>query len=177
MQFCVRMRKIMMLLIGVSLFAVTGCDFFRQLAGRPTSEEIEIKRLEIIRAEQAAEQARLDSIRMEQKIAADSLAALDSIAQYGGTILNPAKLGGLFATRLEARYYVIIGAFRMRANAEQLLLKAKNAGYEPALISFNTGLIAVGLCPCNNVVDAKDALKKVKVEKFCPKDVWILLNE
>ena len=65
----------------------------------------------------------------------------------------------------------------MRANAEQLLLKAMNAGYEPALISFNTGLIAVGLCPCNNVVDAKDALKKVKVEKFCPKDVWILLNE
>lgn len=159
--------------MGVSLFAVTGCDFFRQLAGRPTSEEIEMKRLEIIRAEQA----RLDSIRREQKIAADSLAALDSIAQYGGTILNPAKLGGLFATRLEARYYVIIGAFRMRSNAEQLLLKAKNAGYEPALISFNTGLIAVGLCPCSNVVEAKDALKRVKVEKFCPKDVWILLNE
>lgn len=173
MQFCVHMRKIMILLMGVSLFAVTGCDFFRQLAGRPTSEEIEMKRLEIIRAEQA----RLDSIRREQKIAADSLAALDSIAQYGGTILNPAKLGGLFATRLEARYYVIIGAFRMRSNAEQLLLKAKNAGYEPALISFNTGLIAVGLCPCSNVVEAKDALKRVKVEKFCPKDVWILLNE
>lgn len=159
--------------MGVSLFAVTGCDFFRQLAGRPTSEEIEMKRLEIIRAEQA----RLDSIRREQKIAADSLAALDSIAQYGGTILNPAKLGGLFATRLEARYYVIIGAFRMRSNAEQLLLKARNAGYEPALISFNTGLIAVGLCPCSNIVEAKDALKRVKVEKFCPKDVWILLNE
>ena len=107
----------------------------------------------------------------------DSLAALDSIAQYGGTILNPAKLGGLFATRLEARYYVIIGAFRVRANAENLLRKAKDAGYEPALISFNTGLIAVGLCPCNNIVEAKDALKAVRTEKFCPKDVWVLLNE
>ena len=177
MQFCVRMRKIMIVLMGVSLFAVTGCDFFRHLAGRPTSEEIEIRRLEIIRAEQAEAQARLDSILMEQKIVQDSLAALDSIVQYGGTILNPAKLGGLFATRLEARYYVIVGAFRVRANAEKLLLKAKDAGYEPALISFNTGLIAVGLCPCNNIVEAKDALKKVKAEKFCPKDVWILLNE
>ena len=177
MQFCVHMRKIMILLMGVSLFAVSGCDFFRQLAGRPTSEEIEVKRLEIIRAQQVAEQARLDSIRREQKIVADSLAALDSIAQYGGTILNPARLGGLFATKLEARYYVIVGAFRVRSNAEQLLVKAKNAGYEPALISFNTGLIAVGLCPCNNVVEAKDVLKKVKAEKFCPKDVWVLLNE
>lgn len=171
------MKKIMIVLMGLSLFAVTGCDFFRQLAGRPTSADIEAKRLEILIAEQQAAQARLDSLMKQQQIAKDSLAALDSIAQYGGTILNPAKLGGLFATRLEARYYVIVGAFRVRANAENLLLKAKNAGYEPALISFNTGLIAVGLCPCSNVVDAKDALKKVKTEKFCPKDVWVLLNE
>ena len=171
------MKKIMIVLMGLSLFAVTGCDFFRQLAGRPTSADIEAKRLEILIAEQQAAQARLDSLMKQQQIAQDSLAALDSIAQYGGTILNPAKLGGLFATRLEARYYVIVGAFRVRANAENLLLKAKNAGYEPALISFNTGLIAVGLCPCSNIVDAKDALKKVKTEKFCPKDVWVLLNE
>ena len=177
MQFCVRMKKIMIVLMGLSLFAVTGCDFFRQLAGRPTSADIEAKRLEILIAEQQAAQARLDSLMKQQQIAKDSLAALDSIAQYGGTILNPAKLGGLFATRLEARYYVIVGAFRVRANAENLLQKAKTAGYEPALISFNTGLIAVGLCPCSNVVDAKDALKKVKTEKFCPKDVWVLLNE
>ena len=177
MQFCVCMKKIMIVLMGLSLFAVTGCDFFRQLAGRPTSADIEAKRLEILIAEQQAAQARLDSLMKQQQIAKDSLAALDSIAQYGGTILNPAKLGGLFATRLEARYYVIVGAFRVRANAENLLLKAKNAGYEPALISFNTGLIAVGLCPCCNIVDAKDALKKVKTEKFCPKDVWVLLNE
>ena len=177
MQFCVRMKKIMIVLMGLSLFAVTGCDFFRQLAGRPTSADIEAKRLEILIAEQQAAQARLDSLMKQQQIAKDSLAALDSIAQYGGTILNPAKLGGLFATRLEARYYVIVGAFRVRANVENLLLKAKNAGYEPALISFNTGLIAVGLCPCSNIVDAKDALKKVKTEKFCPKDVWVLLNE
>ena len=142
---------------------VTGCDFMRKLAGRPTSEEVENMRLEILRAEEAALEARLDSLRnVEQRMMQDSLNALDSIRQLGGSILNPASLGGLFATRLEARYYVIIGAFRMRANAEQLLLKAMNAGYEPALISFNTGLIAVGLCPCNNVVDAKDALKKVK---------------
>ena len=177
MQFCVRMKKIMIVLMGLSLFAVTGCDFFRQLAGRPTSADIEAKRLEILIAEQQAAQARLDSLMKQQQIAQDSLAALDSIAQYGGTILNPAKLGGLFATRLEARYYVIVGAFRVRSNAEKLLMKAKEAGYEPALISFNTGLIAVGLCPCSNVVDAKDALKKVKTEKFCPKDVWVLLNE
>ena len=62
-------------------------------------------------------------------------------------------------------------------NAEALLLKAKNDGYTPALISFNNGMVAVGLCPCSNIVQAKEALKFVKNESFCPKDVWILVNE
>ena len=177
MQFCIRMRKIMVLLMGVSLFAVTGCDFFRTIAGRPTSEEIETKKLEILKAEQAAAQARLDSIKREQQMMLDSLAAMDSIRQYGGTVLNPAKLGGLFTTRLEARYYVIVGAFMFRSNAEALLNKAKAAGYQPAIISFNNGMNAVGLSPCNNIVDAKEALKAIRNEAFCTKDVWILLNE
>ena len=160
-----------------SLFAVTGCDFFRTLAGRPTSADIHEKKIQMQIAQQAIEQARLDSIRREQKIALDSLNALDSIKQYGGTILNPSKLGGLFATKLEARYHVIIGAFSLRSNAEALLVKTSKLGYQPLLISFNNGLIAVGLCPTNNIVDAKEALKKVKAESFCPKDVWLLLNE
>jgi hypothetical protein len=37
--------------------------------------------------------------------------------------------------------------------------------------------MAVGLCPSNNIKDAFEALKKVKKEKFCPADVWVLLNE
>ena len=171
------MKRLVILLMMMSLFMVTGCDFFRTLAGRPTSEEIEQMKVDILRAEQAILQARLDSIRREQQVVQDSIAALDSIKQCGGTILNPAKHGGLFATKLEARYYVIIGGFKKRANAEALLCRTVEAGYAPALISFNNGIIAVGLCPCNNIVAAKEALMKVKTEAFCPSDVWILLNE
>lgn len=158
---------------------LTGCDFMRKLAGRPTSEDIEMKRLELIRAEEAALQARLDSLRnVEQRMMQDSLDALDSIRQLGGSILNPASLGGLFATKLESRYYIILGSFRMRSNAEALFTKAKNAGYRPALISFGKGgLIAVGVCPVNRLQDACQALSDVRKETFCPKDVWILVNE
>lgn len=174
------MRNVTMLFFGVSLFVLTGCDFFRVLAGRPTSRDIETKKIEILRAEQeaelAAEQARLEEERL-QKVAKDSLAALDSISQFGGSVLNPAKLGGLFATKLEARYSVIIGAFMLRSNAEALFKKAKAAGYSPSLISFNNGMVAVGVCPSNTIIEAKEGLKKVRMEWFCPVDVWILLNE
>ena len=173
------MKNSCIFLVILSLLCLTGCDFMRKLAGRPTSEDVEMKRIEILRAEEAALQARLDSLRnVEQKMIRDSLNALDSIRQLGGSILNPASLGGLFATKLEARYYIILGSFRSRANAEGLFNVAKDAGYKPALISFGKGgLIAVGVSPVNRLSDAYVALNSVKKESFCPKDVWILVNE
>ena len=40
------------ILLGLAvMMTVTGCDFFRKIAGRPTSEYIEEKKLEILRAE------------------------------------------------------------------------------------------------------------------------------
>ena len=114
------MKRSLLIVMTVAVFTLTGCDLFRTLAGRPTSEEIESKRLEIIMAQKAVEQARLDSLKMEQKVVQDSIAALDSIKQQGGTILNPSKLGGLFATKLEARYYIIVGSFRQRTPSQSL---------------------------------------------------------
>ena len=173
------MKKSCIFILIVAMLSLSGCDFMRKLAGRPTSEDVEMKRLEILRAEEAALQARLDSLRnVEQKMIQDSLNALDSIRQIGGSILNPASLGGLFATKLEARYYIILGSFRSRAHAESLFNVAKSAGYKPALISFGKGgLIAVGVSPVNRLPDAYTALSDVRKEKFCPKDVWILVNE
>ena len=58
-----------------------------------------------------------------------------------------------------------------------LLNKVADKGYNPALISFRNGFVAVGVCPCNTLKAVSDSLKGVKQEKFCPKDVWILVNE
>lgn len=177
------MRKSFALLALAALFTLTGCDFFRTLAGRPTSEDIEVRKLQMLRAEQALHQARIDSLKRQEEMLRDSLArldslaALDSIHQAGGSILNPSAMGGLFATKLEYRYHIIVGSFRTRSNAEKLLGTASERGYSPMLISFRGGLMAVGVCPCNTLVEASQALSKVRQEPFCPKDVWILVNE
>lgn len=173
------MKRSYILLMLLAVMSLTGCDFMRRLAGRPTSEDIEQKRLELLRAEEAALQARLDSLRnAEQKMLTDSLAALDSLRQLCGSILNPAKLGGLFSTKLESRYYIILGSFNRRSNAEALFNKVRSAGYTPALITFGKGtLVAVGVSPVNRLSDALEALTAVRKESFCPDDVWILVNE
>ena len=159
------------------LLAVTGCDFMRKLGGRPTSEGIEKARVEKLLAQEAALKASLDSLKAEKQSVQDSIDALELFVQQGGTVLNPSKLGGLYTTKLQYKYYVIIGAFRTRSNAEALFNKAESAGYKPVLISFRNGLLAVGLSPADECSNAMEMIKSIRQEPFCPADVWILVNE
>ena len=170
------MKKIFLLLAIAGIAAFTGCDAFRSLAGKPTSTEIGIKKA-VIDALNVAHQKRIDSLKRIEKSLADSLAVMDSLKQGGGTILNPSSMGGLYTTKLDYRYYIVIGAFTQRSYAERLLVKARDAGYITTLISFRNGYNAVGLSQTDHLEKAFAALKKIKEEPFCPKDVWILVNE
>lgn len=171
------MRKYVLLIALVAMCSLTGCDFFRELAGRPTSEDIEELRLEKLRVEEERLQASLAKLEQEKKAVADSIEAMKFIRQQSGTLLNPSALGGLYTTRLEARYCVIVGAFEQRSNAERLHKEASEKGYSPLLISFRSGLIAVGIGPADSLPEVMQTLRKVKEETFCPDDVWILDNE
>ena len=171
---------ILPLLLAVTL--VSSCDFVRSLAGRPTTEDLQSKRLLIQRQEEARLQARLDSMEKAQQRMADSLAALevhllDSLSQAKGTILNPSKLGGLYTTRLDAHYYIIVGAFRTRSYAERKLTKCNEAGLTATIISFRNGLLAVGVCPSDSLNDTVRRLRELRGNGICPEDGWILVNE
>ena len=159
------------------MFVFTGCDFMRKLGGRPTSEDIERVKVQILMAEKAALQASLDSLRAEKQSVQDSIDALELFVQQGGTVLNPSRLGGLFTTKLQYKYYVIIGAFRTRSYAEAQFKRAQIAGYKPVLISFRSGLMAVGLSPSDKSQTIMEMVQSIKLEPFCPADVWVLVNE
>lgn len=170
-------KSVLSVLAVFVMLALTGCDFMRKLAGRPTSEDIEKARIERLLAEEEALKQALDSLKEEKQAVQDSIDALELFVQQGGTVLNPSKLGGLYTTKLQYKYYVIIGAFRARSNAEALLTRAETAGYKPVLISFRNGLLAVGLCPVEERTSAVDMVDRIRKEPFCPSDVWILVNE
>ena len=161
---------------------VSSCDFVRTLAGRPTSARVEEIRLTQLAVEEARHQARLDSLQRREKALADTLAAresrlLDSLAQTKGTVLNPAKLGGLFTTKLEGKYYIVVGAFRGRYYAERKLKACNEAGYTASIIHFRNGLLAVAVCPSNDLNETLNTLRKLRGTGICPADSWILVNE
>ena len=99
-----------------------------------------------MKAEEAALQARLDSIRKaEEKVVADSLAALDSLNAHGLVMSDASRLGGLVDEGLASRYHIIIGVFREKANARKLALQAEESGFSARLIECKRGMIAVGV--------------------------------
>ena len=171
------------LIIALALVTlVSSCDFVRTLAGRPTSAQLEQIRQQRMAAEEARHQATLDSMDRVQKHMADSLEALekyllDSLTQAKGTVLNPSKMGGLYTTKLEAKYCIVVGAFRNRYYAERKLKECNNAGYTATIISFRNGLMAVSVCPSNSLAETLKTLKQLRGTGICPPDSWILINE
>ena len=181
------MKKTALLLLFAAAMLVTGCDFFRSLAGRPTSEVIAAKRdsLEAVARAEAEEQARLAEME-QQRLAAiaaaeqfsrDSLAAEEEIRASKIMVQTPEKLKGAYNMQLDRKYYVIAGSFRERANAEKKLRNVQEADYPAVLISFRNGFHAIGACPTDSVTLILSSLKAMKVDKVCPNDAWILLND
>lgn len=174
------MKKTLILALAM-LLTLSGCDFVRTLAGRPTSAQLEQIRKDKIAAEEARHQAVLDSMAQAEKAMAEALAAreqelLDSLTQARGTVLNPSKLGGLFTTKLESKYCIVVGAFRIRSYAERKLDQCNAAGYTATIVSFRNGLLAVAICPSNNLEETLKTLKQLRGTEVCPQDGWILMN-
>lgn len=136
--------------------AVTGCDFFRRLAGRPDSEWIEAK-AEAIRQEEEALRIRQDSLERARKAEADSLAAADSVR----------------LANHRYRFCVILGSFSSKENAERYVEEIAAKGYKCELLTFRNST-AVGVCPTDDEAQAKKSLSELQRQDFCPKGAWIL---
>ena len=136
--------------------AVTGCDFFRRLAGRPDSEWIEAK-AEAIRQEKEALRIRQDSLERARKAEADSLAAADSVR---------------LANR-RYRFCVILGSFSSKENAERYVEEIAAKGNKCELLTFRNST-AVGVCPTDDEAQAKKSLEELQRQDFCPNGAWIL---
>ena len=136
--------------------AVTSCDFFRRLAGRPDSEWIEAK-AESIRQEEEALRVRQDSLEKARKAIADSLAAADSVR----------------LANHRYRFCIILGSFSSKENAERYAEEIAAKGYKGELLTFRNST-AVGVCPTDDEAQAKKSLEDIQRQDFCPKGAWIL---
>lgn len=151
--------RLSVILLSVTVM-VTGCDFFRVLAGRPTSKEIEAKRVEILSS--AVRQSQ-DSVRIDRSPVKPGVTEETASVRPAGTTSGEKK-----------RFYVIMGAFSSRENAERYAERIKTFGYEPEFFGFTEGRTAVGIGGTDDAEQAKAFMRELKGQDFCPDGVWIL---
>ena len=115
---------------------------------------------------------------IESALAIESfLAAMESLVSAGVVMSGPERLGGLVEVSLPSHYYWIAGAFKERKNAQKLADDAAAKGYKVSLLNCRRGMVAVGLCPSDNIAEVGLAYESLKNELFFPKDAWVLVME
>lgn len=179
------MKKSYILLAALVMMTVTGCDFFRKLAGRPTSDVIEVKRQEMVadmEIKAAREKAVQDSLALVAKNEADSVEACRYIKENGVRLYTSSSLGGIVqdeaAEGCRGQYRVIVGSFKDKANAQKKLRQVEEAGeFGSHFIGMRNGMIAVATCPVDRIQNALAGLKGLQRIGACPEDGWILKIE
>jgi hypothetical protein len=148
------MKKIFPLLIGIILLgSVSSCDWIRARLGMPTSEELQQKQEQII-------QDSLEKVAREQEARLEQL-RLDSLAKI------EAQKSAL------ARYHVVLGSFIMDNNADRMIQKLPDLGYDPVRIEFKNGYSVISAYQTNSLPDAYNKMYKMFSLDITPYDVWV----
>ena len=189
-----KLIQTVLILIPVAL-AATGCDFFRKLAGRPTSDQIAAM-AEAIRLEESARIA--DSLRKalaepQEDSAATTPTPATPAAQAASTptasspvtatttpaAAAPAAAASAPATAAPApagdlkRFYVVMASFGNSANANKYASILEAKGY-PATILKRGSYQVVAVCGTDDEAAIKQSFDEIRRQDFCPQGVWII---
>lgn len=78
---------------------------------------------------------------------------------------------------VESGYYILIGTFKQKANADKLAKQAEKAGQKVTRLEYANGRTSIALRRSDNLSDAFVALGEVRKLSFSPKDACILVVE
>ena len=164
----------------VSAALVSGCDFLRAVAGRPSSAEVAAVRERVALEKAAREKAVADSVAAVEaalKRQADSLAAIETLRTVPGLAFTRTSLGGIYGAAPAEKYIIIVGAFANPAYASKKAASCEKDGYSACIVHFRSGLRSVGICMTDDPVMVTDTLEKLRGAGVCPPKAWILINE
>ncbi len=179
-------RIIRAVLAAVLVLSLGSCDALRSIAGRPTSKDIAGKKVLIAEKIEAERQAHiadsLAAVREAQvrdsieRARADSLDAVYRTMK--GSVRLLSEVGGLPLPKLQSKYYILVGTFATQAKMNEKVSQAQQAGYAVQLIPIRSRhLTAVGVCPSETLEQVFEQFPKVRKEKFCPRDAYIIAVE
>lgn len=168
-------------IIGVS---VSSCDFFRKLAGRPTSARLatlEWRRDSLEKAQRVtdsvarAAEATVSATEATQRNDALEISALRDM-ELGRVVHSLSRYEGMADKSSPALFNVIGGTFKNKENALRFTERLKKAGFSQVqLLTLKNGLNLVSLFSSESAVSIQQFFHKHK--DTLPKDAWVVVND
>ena len=172
-----RVKGTVVAAVLIAALMASGCDFMRKVAGRPTSADLEamVAAREQEEARAAIALQERQRLEKERQYQADSLLAVQTME---GIVMNRlSELNVRVVTDLPAKYNVVLGAFSDASNADILISRLKEAGYEASAMRYRSGKTAVLACSTDSFVELGKSFASLQKETYCPKDVWVIVKE
>lgn len=161
--------SVIFLFATIAVSCLSSCDFIRSVAGRPSTAEIEILRVE--------EKARIEeqaAVRAADSLCKASADAYDAFLKEGVKIRKTSEIPALDGQQFEKGLYLALGTFSMDNNALKLVSKASSSGYDARTIAYSNGFLLVVAIPSPDYARLRDGFLKICKEQFFPADAWIL---
>lgn len=83
--------------------------------------------------------------------------------------IMPANLG--------AKYMIVAAAYRQPKYAERKVKDLEQKGYPASIVNVKDGLLAVVICPSDDLDATMKKLEALRGTDVCPQDAWILTND
>lgn len=72
----------------------------------------------------------------------------------------------IVSTDIEARYMIVSGAYRQLVYAERKVKDLEQKGYPASIVNFKNGVMAVVICPSDNLEETTKKLGEVHTLNF-----------
>jgi len=143
----------------IMILSLSSCDSIRSMVGKPTSSDIEIIRQAVEIIEKAARDSAA-AVKAEQERLSAEAAAVTAVVKK----VSP---------QYDKRYYVIVGSFQQKNNAEKLVRSMEKLGHDAVIFDFKNGYTAVGVCGTNDSYVAQRKKKDLYAVDITPYDIWV----
>lgn len=162
------------IILLVTVFTLSGCDWLRSKLGMATSSDLESLRVAAER--RAQEQKMMDSVRAASTAnlpaAADSVN--DAVSNTQDETMKPTTANTKpTASATTKRFYIIAGSFKDEANARAMYDNLVAKQYTPYVLKFKNGFTAVAVDAFDDFQAAIDRRSKILDKDFASEDVWI----
>ena len=173
------MKKVLLILVIPVFLGLSGCDFLRKVAGRPTSGELQEKKDKIearARFVRDSVKAVQEAMRIREQERQDSIASAEALADMG-VLLSDVFRFGTPLEKIERKYNIIIGVYRQFPTASAQVEAVKTKGFDPFYIPFAGGVNAVVLGCSDSLADVLCMVREGRQNGACPKDAWVYVRE